>query len=492
MSIPVSQIVQVNPGVLAAAGSAVDLNGLILTSSTKPPVGLVPSFATAADVGGYFGLDSDEYTAAKTYFNGPDSATVTPGLLYFAQYPDAAVSAYLRGGSLSAVTLSQLKTYTGTLTVSSGGSAVTSSSIDLSSATSFSNAATLIESGFTSPPFAVSYDAQLGAFMFTNSDSGSSSAIGYATGTLAADLNLTSATGAVVSNGADAAVPGSFMDSVVAITQNWGAFSSIFEPVVDDKTAFSKWTNDQNDRYAYVGWDSDSAALTAGSTATWAYAVEQAQYDGSVPIYGGLTHAAFILGAIASLDFSRLNGRKTFAFQSQSGLAASVSDATNAATLIANGYNFYGAYANAKQNFLFFYPGSTPGRWKWLDSYVNQIWLNAQLQLAMITLLSSAGSVPYNAEGYAMIDAAVSDPVNAAVNFGAIRTGVTLSNAQIAEIKNAVGADASPAIRANGYYLYIQPATASQRADRASPAMTLYYADGGSIQKLNLASIEVQ
>lgn len=492
MTIPVSQIVQVNPGVLAAAGSAVDLNGLILTNSSRAPVGSVPSFATALDVGNYFGPSSDEYSAAQIYFSGPDNATVSPGLLYFAQYPSADVGAYLRGGSMAAVTLSQLQAYSGTLTITSGGTAITSSAIDLSTATSFSDAATLIAAAFTSPPFTATYDAQLNAFVFTNTATGTSSTITFATGTLAADLNLTQATGAVISNGAAAAAPGTFMDAVTAITQDWGAFMTLFEPVTADKTAFSAWVNGQNDRYAYVGFDSDSAALTAGATTTWAYTITQDAYQGSVPIYGDLTHAAFVLGAIASLDFARFNGRKTFAFQAQSGLAASVSDATNASTLIANGYNFYGAYANAKQGFEFFYPGSTPGKWKWLDTYVNQIWLNAQLQLAMVTLLTSVGSIPYNAEGYALVDAAISDPVNAALNFGAIRTGVALSAAQVAEIKNAVGGDPSQAIFANGYYLYIHPATAAQRADRSSPSMTLYYADGGSVQSLTLASIAIQ
>jgi hypothetical protein len=110
----------------------------------------------------------------------------------------------------------------------------------------------------------------------------------------------------------------------------------------------------------------------------------------------------------------------------------------------------------------------------------------------MFTLLQSVGSVPYNAEGYALVEAACADPLNAAVNFGAIRTGVALSASQIAQIRNAVGQDVSGVITATGYYLQIVPATAAQRSDRASPSMTLYYADGGSIQKLTLASIEVQ
>ena len=209
-------------------------------------------------------------------------------------------------------------------------------------------------------------------------------------------------------------------------------------------------------------------------------------------MFGDQTHAAFVLGFAASLDFDRLNGRATLAFRNQSGLSASVSNASDASALEANGYNFYGIYANATQNFNFMYPGSISGEWDWVDSYLNQIWLNANLQLAMITLLQNVGSIPYNNQGYALIDAACQDPISAAVNFGAIRTGVALSDAQKAEIQFAVGSDISPALEAKGYYLQIVPATAAIRAERRSPSMTLYYTDGGSVQRLTLASIEIQ
>jgi hypothetical protein len=491
MTIPASAIVQVNPGVLAAAGSAIDLNGLILTESTSVPIGTVQAFASAADVGAFFGLTSDEYNAAVIYFAGPTNATKTPGSLLFAQYASVDVAAYLRSARL-AITLDQLKALTGTLTITADGTPNTSSSINLSAATSFANAATIIAAAFTTPGFTVSYDTQLGAFVFTSDTIGASSTMTVASGTLAAGLSLTAATGAVTSQGAVAYTPGTAMDAVKAASQNWAAFTTTFEPDTAEKTAFSAWTSGQNDRFAYVGYDSDPNAKVSGNTTTWGYAVQQAAYDGSVPVFGDLTHAALVLSWAASIDFSRLNGRSTMAFQKQAGIVASVTSQSDADALIANGYNFFGSYATANQDFAFLYPGSISGQWKWADSYFNQIWLNAQLQLAMFTLLQSVGSIPYNAAGYALVDAACADPLNAAVNFGAIRTGVALSASQIAQIRNAVGSDVSGAINANGYYLQIVPGTAAQRADRASPSMILYYADGGAIQKLTLASIEVQ
>ncbi|WP_277963899.1 DUF3383 domain-containing protein [Pseudomonas sp. RIT-To-2] len=489
MTIPVSQIVQVNPGVLSAAGAAVDINGLILTQSGYVPIGTVPSFASADDVGTYFGDSSTEKALADIYFDGFDNCTKTPGSLFFAQYPAAPVAAYLRSGSLASMTLAQLQALTGSLTVTVDGVAKTAASVSLSAATSFSNAATLLATALGVP---VTFDAIKSAFIVASSTSGAASTISFATGTLAASLLLTSATGAVTSQGAVAGISSTFMNAVVKVTQNWVNFMTTWEPVTADKTAFSTWVNAQNDRYAYVGWDSDVNAKASGSTATWGAALKAANISGSIPVFGNATHAAFVLAWAGSLDFDRLNGRATLAFRSQSGLSASVTDATDAANLIANGYNFYGAYATAKDGYTFMYPGAISGDWDWADSYINQVWLNANLQGAMIELLQAVNSLPYNAAGYALVEAACADPLIAALNFGAIRTGTTLSSAQIAEIQNAVGADVSATIIAKGYYMQIVPATAAIRAARTSPPITLYYADGGSIQKLTVASIEVQ
>ena len=489
MTIPASEIVKVNPGVLAAAGAAVDLNGVLLTHTNYVPIGSAVSFTSAAGVSAYFGPTSDEYNAAVIYFNGFTNCTKTPGLLYFAQYPEANVAAYLRSGSLAGMTLDQLKLLSGTLIVTVDGTVTTSTNIVLTAATSFSNAASIISTALGET---VSYDPIKSAFTIASGTTGASSTISYATGTLAAGLLFTQATGAVLSQGAVAATPSAFMQALTLTTQNWGGFSTMFEPGLADKIAFSAWTSGTNKRYAYIGWDSDVNATTSGTTNTWGYALSENAYEGSFPIYAGLSQAAFELGVMASIDFDRLNGRITFAFKSQAGLSPSVTDATIASNLIANGYNYYGAYATSAESWNFTYPGTVSGTFKWFDSYVNQIWLNANLQLAMITLLQNVNSIPYNQQGYDLVYAACLDPINAAINFGAIRTGTTLSDAQKAELQMALGIDVSQNIITQGFYLQIVPATAAIRADRTSPSMTLYYADGGAIQKLTLASIEIQ
>lgn len=638
-AIPASQIVNVNPGVLTAGGTALALSGLLLTDSTRVPVGTVASFPTADAVADYFGGSSAEAAQAAVYFAGFDGSAAKPGAMLFAQYPTAArgVPGYLRGGSLAGMTLAQLQAVpNGTVTVTLGGVAFTSGTINLSAVASFSAAATAIQtalaafdavvtaaiattttlsvtgsitgnvltvtavgggtvvagailagtgvtagtqvqkqltgttggvgtyevsvsqsvgsgtitgsygtmtvsavtsgtvavgqtisgSGVTvgtqvwqrltgtggtgtyvvSPsqtassttvscgPAVVTYDSVSSAFIITGGTPGATGTIGFASGTTALALKLTEATGAVTSQGAAEGVPGTALDAIVGYTQNFASFATSFEPSVDDKIAFAAWTNAQDDRYLYVLWESAAAATLANPTTTAGFAIRAADYSGTAMVYSPTDQylPAFIMGAIASLDFARTNDRATLAFKSQTGIAGSVTDATVAAQLIANGYNFYGAYATAADEFVFLYPGSVTGPYLWIDSYVNQIQLNAALQLALMTLLTTVRSIPYNVAGYALIESACTDPINAALNFGSIRTGVTLSAAQAAAVNNAAGIDIASTLETRGWYLQVSPASAQVRAARGSPPCTFWYTDGQSVQSITLASLEVQ
>jgi len=643
-SIPASQIVGVNPSVIGAGGSALQLIGLCLTNGTRTPIGTVPSFPAAASVSSYYGPASPEAAAAAIYFAGYQGSSVLPAAMLFAQYNQSAVPAYLRGGSLS-LTLAQLQALSGTLTVTVEGVAKTSSTINLSAATSFSNAAGLIQTGFaaydavtaatttiaagtatsvtgsitgftlavtavstgalvvggvlsgtgvttgttitgqltgttggigtytvsanqtvgsgtitqayglmtvatvssgtlavgqlisggtivagttitalgtgtggagtyitsggaqtvsattvSAGPLTCAFDSVSSAFILTGGTPGAAGTIGFATGSLSASLNLTSATGAVTSQGAAPAVPATFMPAIVAQTTNWATFFTIFDP--DNgygnatKYLFSQWVGTTNDEFKYACEDTDvTPTASNNAAASLGQLIKAAGISGVVlewvpTIPYGL--AAFEAGAVASINFNATNGEATLAFKSQSGLVATVTNATVAANLIANGYNYYGSYATANQQFTFHYPGSISGPFKWIDAYVGQIYLNSQFQLSVMTLLTTVGSIPYNAAGYALIYAAMQTPITQLTNFGLITAGTSLSALQIAEVNNAAGLNIANTLQSQGWYLQITPATAQIRGARTSPGINFWYCQGGSVQLVQIASIEVQ
>lgn len=495
MTIPASELVQVIPNVLSAGGNPLSLNSIFLTQSQRVPLNQVAEFAAFADVEDFFGPSSAEARLAGIYFNGFNGATTLPSALYFAQYNVNAVAAYIRGGSLSGMTLAQLQAINATLAVTVDGT-LYSGTVNLASATSFTEAAQIIALALdpTAPyGLTVSWDAQLSRFFVYSTTTGAASTITYGSSAAATSLGLTEATGAILSAGSIAATPAGIFNSITTITQNWALFMTVWEPDTNGKVAFATWVQTQGQRFGYVAWDSDATVLAGNVPASFGAQALTAAMDGIYAIYDpDGSKAAFVCGTTASIDFTRLEGRITYAFRSQDGLTADVHTATAANYATANGYNFYADYATSNQQFVFMQTGMTAGKWKWFDSYINQIWLNNALQLAFMDYLSQAHSVPYNASGYSKLRAVALDPILAGVNFGAIQPGVVLSNSQKAQVNSYAGADVSDVIYTAGWYLGIRDPGAIVRGQRGSPVMTLIYTDGGSVQRIVISSTNVQ
>ena len=78
--------------------------------------------------------------------------------------------------------------------------------------------------------------------------------------------------------------------------------------------------------------------------------------------------------------------------------------------------------------------------------------------------------------------------IDQAKSFGAIREGIPLSSSQKLVVNTAAGFQIDDVLTARGWYLLIQPATPQVRQARGTPPCTFFYCDGGSIQKITLAS----
>jgi hypothetical protein len=515
MTIPASQIANVIPGVLSPGGAGLVMSGLVLTQNPLMPAGQVLSFASATAVSSYFGPSSAEYAYASIYFAGYVNSTQLPSAILFAPFNAAARAGWLASGSLATVPLATLQGYSGTLTIDFAGVPLTSSSINLTGVASQSLMAAAIQAAFTSPPFAVTWNAVQGTFVFTSTLTGATETIAYATGTLAADLYLTQATGATLSQGAAADTPASAMNNVVAVSQNWATMSYLIEPSLASKELFAAWFSEQDDEYLAVMWDSDVLACTQNATEPFGVVAKTNNYNGVMCIGGDpylgslaplvLNTAAFVQGMIASINFSQTNGRITLA--GKSAMAAAVlptcANLQTYTNLLANGYNCYGAFASRNAGFTFFSNGNMPGAFPWADQYVNQIWLSAQLQLALLNLYTAVNDIPYDPTGYGLIRAALvgqptanggvtfDGPINNALNAGVIQTGVTLSSTQAAVVNNAAGASVAGTIQSNGYYLQILDPGAQARNARQTPILNLWYADGGAVQNFSLSSIDI-
>lgn len=342
----------------------------------------------------------------------------------------------------------------------------------------------------------VTYDSVQGAFTVTSGVTGAISTVAYASGAAAAPLALTVATGAVISQGAIAASPGAFMDALVAENRAWATFMTTFDPDAsgnDNKLAFSAWADSQDNGFAYVCWDTDTSPTTQNpAAACLGRLIAAAEYSGTCLIWSAdATRAAFVCGVAASIDFEATNGRTDFAYRKQSGIAAEVTSLSVATNLLANGYNYYGVWGARADDFVHFQNGSVSGEFLWLDTYINQIWFNNLIQVALLTLQESAKSVPFNSVGYATVEGALQDPIEAGRNFGAFGPG-EISSAQQQQVNSDAGIDIASALQSQGYYAQVVSASSAVRAARGPLSVNLWYLDRGSVQKISVASVALQ
>lgn len=352
----------------------------------------------------------------------------------------------------------------------------------------------------TATPVVVTFDAILFGFLITSGVVGAASTIGFVSGTLAASIGLTQSAGATISQGANFAQPNSFMTALVAFNTNFATFFTDFDPDWGtgnaQKQLFAQWNSTVGlNRFAYVAWDPDQSPVNNSSApASLGALVTSLNYAGTEVVSDSTPNtAAFVSGYAASINWGQRNGRQTLAYRSQAGLQPVITTAAAAANLNANNYDYVGGFASANTSFILFYNGNISGPFAWFDSYLDQIWMNASFQLALLALLSTVGSVPYNDAGNAQIEAALQTPIQAALNFGAIRQGITLSSSELATVLNVTNnPNVVQTLQTRGWYLFIGTASPAVRAARGTPPATFFYTDGQAVQQITLASVEIQ
>ena len=496
MAIPASQIVNVTPRLIAAGGTDLVMNGLLLTTNSLIPTsGMVVSFTSADDVGAYFGTTSGEYDFAARYFLGYDNSFKKPKALLCALRVLTAQGAWLRGGKLTADLATLTAVTDGSMEITIDGTLASLSSIDLSSATSLSAVAAEITTALGAAG-TCTYSSFTGAFQINSATTGAASTITFASaaasGTDLSDLLcLTQNKGAILSPGLDAMTVADNFAAIKTETDNFVSFSTLYDATDDETLALAAWATAQGVDYLYVPWSTEATLLDATSVLSIAALLRDANAGATAGVYGSSDYAAFVMGAVASIDWDRINGVINLAHKGQTGLAPNVMDAQSAVALEANNWNFYGNYATRNDNFYLFFPGCMFGQYKFIDPYVNAIWLKNVIQVSCMAGLASVGRVPYNDAGYAIIRAWLVDPVNRALRNGTIDVGVALSESQKAQLIQEAGEDISEELFVNGFVIRIDDPGASVRVNRASPTISLWYTYGGGVNRLEIASTAI-
>ncbi|WP_047680933.1 MULTISPECIES: DUF3383 domain-containing protein [Xenorhabdus] len=483
-TIPASDIVSVLPGVVGTGGNPLALNAIFITKSTPSAMLDAKAFGSAEQVSEIFGTKSKEYEAAQVYFSGFVGSTTRPETLYIASMVTTNQAAKLVGSKVPVRDFNHIPQGL-ELDIDGKRQVVTITPADIKSYSALAEAVSvsLTKAGICK------YDVTSRTFAIEGAKKGTGGTISFGSGDLAEYMGLTEEAGAQKNEGINADTIDELMPRITKSVTNFVSIMAIGDDFsTDEKIAISKWVTLQNDRYVHVLYSiGDLVALETISSA-----ILESDIGGTCLMYGDHTHGAFACTYAASLNFNELNGRATFAFRRQEGLKPTVTDKALADELLRLRFNFYGAYGTANDRFIFVNQGSISGKFKWLDSYVNQVFLNSQLQLALMTMLTSFKSIPYNETGKAIHRAALKDPIDQMLRFGGIQRGVVLSEQQKKQINVEAGFDAAAQIQAEGWCVSIDNTPAQTRGLRKSMPLKFWYADGGSVQKVELPSINVQ
>lgn len=508
MQVSSSKFVNIIPQVLVAKGSGFELNGLLLSKNTVLPLGVPYKFLSKSAVSAYFGSTSDEAAFADAYFKAFDNKTKFPPALLIAGYNLDTQAGWLRGAAITS-TLTELKTITnGNLKFSLNGALVEITALDFSAAVSLSAIASAIQTkirALSESAYAASatceYSSLTGAFQITSGADDSTGAVSYAVATetagtdLSSVLKMTADDGAVVSKLQSAEITeADFMDNIVLQTQNFITITRLWAASdTAEDLALSAWVDGKGVRYIYFEWDSESVDILANNATDFASLLTAAEYEGIVPNYGDQLLCAFVMGMICSIDFTLKNGRITCAFKTQPGQTTTCDNDDDFEVLTDKGYNFYCKDGTANNTFYGYQRGTISGDYGFIDSYVNHVWLNDQMQVALRGLQQDSNALPYNNDSYGLIQSTLKPIIDNALNAGVINIGIEPSAAQIAAVKSETGLDdVENPLYTSGWLLYIASPSAEVRASRGSPICRFYYMDGGSIQKIDLYSTAIR
>lgn len=321
MSISLTRYVDITSGIGGAAVVPTrDLVGRFFTANNLLPPQSFISFTSAAEVGSYFGLSSEEYLRAVFYFSWISKNLTQPQSIQFARWVQTAVAPMIfpvqNNGSLLA---SWTAISSGSFILTMGGFTFTLSGLDFSAAASLAAVATIIQTAIQAETgggalwtaATVTYSSSYGGFLL----------VGGATGAAVIDVQVggggTDITGvgllgwipeATMVNGNLVAgaiwAPGSDIETITqtltasaAASNNFGSFAFLTnlgltqQNVVDAAT----WNQSQNVLYMY------SQAVIPANITAWQTAVAAI---GGIGLTNSPNITTQITGTIASSSTS--------------------------------------------------------------------------------------------------------------------------------------------------------------------------------------------
>ena len=445
MPISFSRYVNITSGI--GAGGAVrrrELIARLFHTNQLTPTGTVLEFTELADVGNYYGTNTEEFRRAAFYFGFVSKTQTRPKRLGFARWANE-ITAPQIFGTRNPATLAQFTAITtGSFTLLLGGTTETFTGINLASVSSFADVATTIQTairGGTGTIFTgatVAYDATRGSFNLTAGETGSAvvRVTAGATNDVAGLLGWL--TGAAVSNGVAAETVTDVLTSTTQFNNNFGSFTFI-SPITDEQiTEAATWNDGQNFLFQYQVsvLPADAATISgniinlSGNGITLRSPTQPNEYPEMLP-----------MAILAATDYTRRASTQNYMFY-EAALTPTVTDNAGANLYDPLRVNYYGETQTAGQLRRFYQRGVlTGGSTDATDMnvYANEQWLKDDAGARIMTLLLSLPKVSANQRGRGQLLAIVRATINLALLNGTISIGRPLTPTQIIFITEQTG-----------------------------------------------------
>lgn len=438
MSIGIQNYVQITSGVAATAGVAArELIGRLFTENAKVPTDAVLEFADAANVGRFFGTTSEEYRRAQFYFGFISKSLSAPRKLSFGRFARTATVAQIYGAPPVASLITFQAITAGTLTLTIGGQTATLTGINFSSAVSYANVATLLQtalraaagSQFTTAT--VTYDAVAGVFNFAASP-GQTTVAAISTdattgSSIVGPLGWLVGLGAIYSGATPVQTLAEALDASANLSTNFGSFAFVQGLSDAEIIQVASWTNTRNVEFMFcarvtlANYVATSAAVLGFAGIALTYAPLATEYPEMAPML-----------LLAATDYNRRASVQNYMYQ-QFALTASVTTDSLSDLLDAVRVNYYGETQTAGQRIRFYQRGVLSGPATLpvdMNTFANEAWFKDAASSAILALLLALPEIPANDDGRGMILAQLQDPIERALLNGTISDGKTLTTAQ--------------------------------------------------------------
>lgn len=427
------------------AGASVATRQLILrliTQNTNLPPGIVAEFTSLTSVGAYFGQMSEEYLRAQAYFSFISKQIKSPGRISFARWVNAAIPPMIVGDAVVKNLASLAAITSGTLTINDGATPVAVTGINLSTATTLTQVAALIQTALQAQTDSqlhtsstVTYNTNTNQFVLAGATNGSGSLTATATG-LSTDLSVLlgwSTGGAVNVAGQGADTPDVAVSKSAAISNNFGSFAycTPSTPLTNTQiAAIAAWNDSQNNMYMYC-------VPTLLSNLQTLYGMVTGYSGCALNVLSSTLANDYIEQApaeiLAATDYTSVNATQNFMFYQFAKRNITVSDDTTANTVDASRGNYIGVTQNAGQQLAFYQRGILCGGSQAatdMNTYANEMWLKSAIFSQLMSLFLNLGRVPANAEGQATMLAVIQSVIDQAKLNGTISAGKTISTVQ--------------------------------------------------------------